>query len=120
MAEKMPQAERFHMPLLPGDSPLQTVGCRHTNPDICSKNSECSLRLRPQRWSVRFTSKVMAGSVRSAAANARHLMLPDGWRYSTFEEFCTYYKGGTPFEKLEYSVAGLPVLAKGISSPLGD
>lgn len=30
---------RFHAPLLPQDSDMQTVGCRHTNPDICSKHS---------------------------------------------------------------------------------
>lgn len=33
------QARRFHEPLLPGDTEKQTLGCRHTNPDICSKNS---------------------------------------------------------------------------------
>jgi type I restriction enzyme S subunit len=39
--------------------------------------------------------------------------LPKGWRRTTVGEFCTYYKGGTPFEKLEYSAYGIPVLAKG-------
>lgn len=33
------QARRFHEPLLPDDTEKQTVGCRHTNPDICAKNS---------------------------------------------------------------------------------
>ena len=33
------QARRFHQPVCPGDTPEQTVGCRHTNPDICSKHS---------------------------------------------------------------------------------
>ena len=33
------QARRFHEPLLPGDSEQQTIGCRHTNPEICSKNA---------------------------------------------------------------------------------
>jgi hypothetical protein len=28
----------FHEPLKPGDTPEKTVGCRHTNPNICSKN----------------------------------------------------------------------------------
>jgi len=28
----------FHHPLRPGDTETQTVGCRHTNPDICAKN----------------------------------------------------------------------------------
>ena len=37
--DKLPQAEKFHAPLQPGDSPAETVGCRHTNPDICRKNA---------------------------------------------------------------------------------
>lgn len=28
----------FHAPLNPLDSEKQTVGCRHTNSDICAKN----------------------------------------------------------------------------------
>jgi hypothetical protein len=28
----------FHEPLRPKDTEKQTEGCRHTNPDICSKN----------------------------------------------------------------------------------
>jgi len=28
----------FHAPLNPKDTEKQTVGCRHTNPDICAKN----------------------------------------------------------------------------------
>ena len=28
----------FHAPLNALDSKTQTVGCRHTNPDICAKN----------------------------------------------------------------------------------
>lgn len=28
----------FHTPLNPQDTQSQTVGCRHTNPDICGKN----------------------------------------------------------------------------------
>jgi hypothetical protein len=32
-------ANRFHLPLHDGDSPTQTVGCRHTNPTICAKNA---------------------------------------------------------------------------------
>jgi hypothetical protein len=28
----------FHAPLNPNDTETQTVGCRHTNPDICAKN----------------------------------------------------------------------------------
>jgi len=34
----MRNANAFHNPLKPGDSPERTVGCRHTNPDICAKN----------------------------------------------------------------------------------
>ena len=30
--------QSFHEPLRAGDTPEQTVGCRHTNPDICAKN----------------------------------------------------------------------------------
>lgn len=33
------QAQRFHEPLDTRDTPEQTVGCRHTNPDICAKHS---------------------------------------------------------------------------------
>lgn len=33
------QAKRFHEPLLNGDTEHRTVGCRHTNPDICAKHS---------------------------------------------------------------------------------
>jgi len=29
----------FHAPLHSHDTENQTFGCRHTNPDICSKNS---------------------------------------------------------------------------------
>lgn len=30
--------DAFHEPLKPGDTGTETVGCRHTNPDICAKN----------------------------------------------------------------------------------
>ena len=47
MAQRsLPQSRRFHAPLEPTDSATQTVGCRHTNPDICAKNgmpSVCAL-----------------------------------------------------------------------------
>lgn len=33
----------FHGPLQPGDSEIQTLGCRHTNPDICAKHSMLSI-----------------------------------------------------------------------------
>ena len=29
----------FHAPLKPNDTAAQTVGCRHTQPVICAKNS---------------------------------------------------------------------------------
>ena len=33
----------FNSPLNRGDSEIQTVGCRHTNPDICGSNSVLSV-----------------------------------------------------------------------------
>jgi hypothetical protein len=33
------QAQRFHEPLVEGDTPKQTAGYRHTNPAICAKNA---------------------------------------------------------------------------------
>lgn len=30
---------RHHLPLELGDTESRTVGCRHTNPDICAKHS---------------------------------------------------------------------------------
>lgn len=35
----MKRADRFHLPLQNGDTENRTVGCRHTNPDICAKHS---------------------------------------------------------------------------------
>jgi hypothetical protein len=34
----MRNASVFHAPLAPLDSEEKTVGCRHTNPDICVRN----------------------------------------------------------------------------------
>lgn len=34
----MRNGQAFHAPLKPKDTETQTVGCRHTNPDICAKN----------------------------------------------------------------------------------
>lgn len=37
------------MPLREGDTEIQTVGCRHTNPDICAKNGlhgKCALPIK--------------------------------------------------------------------------
>ena len=39
MGSSSRQAARFHEPLEPRDTVEQTVGCRHTNPDICAKHS---------------------------------------------------------------------------------
>ncbi|WP_134082118.1 hypothetical protein [Thiohalophilus thiocyanatoxydans] len=36
MSNKNP--DTFHAPLNDEDTETQTVGCRHTNPNICSKN----------------------------------------------------------------------------------
>ena len=33
------KANRYHLPLQPGDTESQTVGCRHSHPDVCSKHS---------------------------------------------------------------------------------
>lgn len=35
----MKNVNSFHAPLNDGDTDKQTVGCRHTNPDICAKNA---------------------------------------------------------------------------------
>jgi len=34
-----PRINRYHDPLCEGDSEASTVGCRHTNADICAKNA---------------------------------------------------------------------------------
>jgi hypothetical protein len=54
----------YHAPLHPLDAKNQTMGCRHTNPDICSSNSllkVCALVrddktcLKPPRtWAKQF------------------------------------------------------------------
>ena len=54
----------FDTPLQVGDSETQTVGCRHTNPDICSKHSlpgKCAFISKnnicftpPTSWSKKF------------------------------------------------------------------
>ena len=56
--------EAFHAPLKPHDSEHQTVGCRHTNPDICAKNrtpkicafvrSDQICKCPPQSWKKQF------------------------------------------------------------------
>lgn len=39
MTKSIRSPSAFHAPLAAGDTPSQTVGCRHTNPDICAKHS---------------------------------------------------------------------------------
>ena len=39
MKTKNEQKNAFHELLKPKDSEIQTEGCRHTNPDICSNNA---------------------------------------------------------------------------------
>jgi hypothetical protein len=39
MKSKPKNSDAYHAPLKLGDSSTRTVGCRHTNPDICAKNS---------------------------------------------------------------------------------
>ena len=36
--QNVPQNKKFHADLQVGDTETLTVGCRHTNPDICRKN----------------------------------------------------------------------------------
>jgi hypothetical protein len=60
----------FHAPLKEGDAENQTVGCRHTNPDICSSHSlprVCAFSRAdgicmkpPSSWSKQF-KKLNAG-----------------------------------------------------------
>ena len=39
MSKGAEQAKRFHEPLVEGDTAQKTVGCRHTNPDVCARHS---------------------------------------------------------------------------------
>ncbi len=60
-------------PLHPLDSEKQTYGCRHTNPDICSRNgikAVCALvrgnkscTSPPQRWPSQFKKLQLNGTV---------------------------------------------------------
>ena len=66
------QALRFHEPLLPGDTPKQTIGCRHTNPAICAKNAMptvCALARAdgvctapPATWPKQYAKLLAQGS----------------------------------------------------------
>lgn len=54
----------FDKPLQLDDSDKQTIGCRHTNPDICAKNSmpgKCALTSKtnicltpPRSWAKKY------------------------------------------------------------------
>jgi hypothetical protein len=37
------QSDAFHPPLQAADTPSSTLGCRHTNPEICAKNQMASV-----------------------------------------------------------------------------
>ena len=60
----MSNGKSFHAPLNPQDTESETLGCRHTNPDICAKNRlenvcafvrEDGVCLSPPRsWSKQF------------------------------------------------------------------
>lgn len=62
--DELPQAKRFHAPLNPGDTETTTVGCRHTNPEICRKNwlrqvcafarEDCMCLAPPASWPKQF------------------------------------------------------------------
>jgi hypothetical protein len=57
---------RHHLPLVSGDTPHETVGCRHTNPRICAKHwmpSVCAFaradgmcKSPPLSWRKRYTA----------------------------------------------------------------
>ena len=65
------QAMRFHLPLCAGDSAEKTVGCRHTNPNICAKNgmptvcafarSDALCLAPPASWPKQFAKLLQLG-----------------------------------------------------------
>lgn len=69
---KAAQAQRFHDPLGVDDTPERTVGCRHTNPDICKKNGMpdvCALvradgmcLAPPASWAKQYEKLLQLGS----------------------------------------------------------
>ena len=65
------QPQRFHEPLDARDTPEQTVGCRHTNPDICAKHSlpACAFvradgvcKAPPKSWPKQFEKLRLAAA----------------------------------------------------------
>lgn len=77
MTPNQRQKDVFHAPLKPGDSATQTVGCRHTNPNICANHSlpkVCAFArpdgkcLKPPvSWPKQFTVLAAAGAGRKKA-----------------------------------------------------
>ena len=67
-----PKKNRFHDPLLPEDSETRTVGCRHTNADICKKyqlDSVCAFVRQdgmctapPSTWAKQYRRLKVLGS----------------------------------------------------------
>jgi hypothetical protein len=67
------QANKFHLPLHPQDSPIQTAGCR-TNPNVCGRKGlpVCALvradRLclaPPSSWPRQY-ARLLAGAEKTA------------------------------------------------------
>lgn len=69
----MRNGQTFSAPLQAGDSETQTVGCRHTNPDICAKNGiqgKCAFaavdnicRTPPASWAKKFRRLLNADAI---------------------------------------------------------
>jgi hypothetical protein len=67
----MTNSDAFHSPLKEGDTEIKTIGCRHTNPNICARNMlpkicafcrEDNVCLRPPvSWKKQF-QKLKQGS----------------------------------------------------------
>jgi hypothetical protein len=73
MTQTTKKSKAFHAPLRPDDSAGQTVGCRHTQPVICIKNSMAKICAfvrgdgmclsPPQSWKKQFL-KLREGAVK--------------------------------------------------------
>ena len=71
------QAKRVYEPLHDADTAKQTVGCRHTNPEICAKNAlptVCAFARNdgmclspPMSWSKQFEKLLPLGPGRSSS-----------------------------------------------------
>jgi hypothetical protein len=83
------QAQRFHEPLVEGESPRQTAGCRHRSPNTCSKHSmasACALvraddicLAPPGSWPKQFErlSTVEHNKLEDKRANADAVLRPE-------------------------------------------